>query len=168
MLLLATMLLLCSCGRKPIQSVIEKKSTDTLAVVKTTVTDNSKPINAQLVIPVPIIKSIKPECDSIAQAALDDAIRRMNVIQRSGDNKFQLLYDEHTRLLTMYADLAATKNVLQTTDTTKKHTDSEKARLEIPVPYVPKLYKYSAWFGWVCAALFLNYLINKARNSIRI
>lgn len=168
MLLLATMLLLCSCGRKPIQSVTEKITSDSLKVAQNTVIENSKPINAQLVIPVPVIKSIKPECDSIAQAALDDAIRRMNVIQRSGDNKFQLLYDEHTRLLTMYADLAATKNVQQTKDTVQKHSDSNKEKIEVTVPYIPTFYKYSAWFGWITAVLFVLWLSGTIQKKFQV
>ena len=56
------------------------------------------------------MKTAKPECDSITQAALENVLRSMHVKKESGDNGYELKYNQLLKRLELVIKMGATKN----------------------------------------------------------
>jgi hypothetical protein len=96
---------------------------DTTSHIK--ITDNSKAIIDSLLIAIGKIKTAKPECDSVAQAAVDNVLRSINSSKKSGDNGYQLKYNELLKRLELVVKIGATKNEA-TKDFIAKETFSDR------------------------------------------
>ncbi len=154
-------LFITSCGRKHIQTVTTIKEKDSISHELQSKSNTNKAIAEAIYIPVPIIKTIKPDCDSIAQAELERALERMNYEKVSGDNRFKLLYNKYNKLLTVQANIAETKSdTIIINDTKVKYVTKEVER-EIPVRYTPWYILYPAYFGFFCAFLIICWIIKK-------
>lgn len=176
-LILCVFAMLISCGKRPTQII----TTETIDHSKETIntnqnikieTDRNKAIIDSLIITIGRVKTSKPECDSICQENLDHVLEQLNHLKISGDNRFGILYNKHTKLLTAYAKLGETIN-----QKTEEKKDSirgfdqfkeKKSTKEIPVEFTPNYMKYSAYFGWACMLLIILWLSNKVRSWISV
>jgi uncharacterized cysteine cluster protein YcgN (CxxCxxCC family) len=157
---LAIGLLLFGCASKPIESthtierIIEHK-TDS---VKTTQVNAA--ILDSLVIKIAKVKTVKPECDSITQATLDQVLRQLNTYKKSGNNEYKMGYDEALRQVVLSIKQAETK--IENTATNKTDTDKgkEKEIVEIPVKYIPWWVEWLAYLG-AATLLFGAYRISR-------
>lgn len=110
-ILLASSLFLVSCKAKPLppEKHIEiLKEKDTTSHIKTI--DNSKAIIDSLRIYIGQIKTSKPECDSVTQAAIENLLRTLNTSKQSGDNSYEIKYNQLLKRLDLIVKIGATKN----------------------------------------------------------
>lgn len=101
------------------------------------------------------IKTSKPECDSITQAAIKELLNRLNTKKISGNNSFGAYYDTLKNEIVMYANIAATQDEkikeLEWKLSRKEQTTKENK----PVKYIPKEVKVLAFFGLLLLLYFL-------------
>lgn len=110
-ILLASSLFLVSCKAKPLppEKHIEiLKDKDSTSHIKTI--DNSKAIIDSLRIYIGQIKTSKPECDSVTQAAIENLLGTLNTSKQSGDNSYEIKYNQLLKRLDLIVKIGATKN----------------------------------------------------------
>lgn len=161
LLVALTGLMFIGCARKPVKTTefIEKK--DSVVKNETAKTETSKAISDIVYIPIPVIKTIKPECDSITQAALDDALAKLAYQKQSGNNRFELLYDKPNKLLTARANIGETSSTTIAKTDLQKSSDNKDKLTEVPVLFTPWYMKYPAYFGYFCLFLIICWIIRK-------
>jgi hypothetical protein len=85
--------------------------------------DHSKAIIDSLCIYIGQIKTTKPECDSVTQLAIENLLRTLNTSKKSGDNGYEIKYNELKKRLDLVIKIGATKN-----EVTKDFTLKDKFR----------------------------------------
>lgn len=101
------------------------------------------------------IKTSKPECDSITQAAIKELLNRLNTKKISGNNSFGAYYDTLKNEIVMYANIAATQNE-KIKELEWKLSRKEQITNETkPLKYIPKEVKVLAFFGLLLLLYFL-------------
>lgn len=153
-------LFLKSCASKPIEKthtverIVEYK-TDSVKV-----TAINKAILDSLIIQVSKVKTIKPECDSITQATLDQLLSQLNSRKKSGDNEVGIYYDEIKKMIVAWQKVAQTQNEKLVSNKTAKETSVEKQIVEVPIKYIPLWVKCLAFLGFA-SIVFLVWRIAK-------
>lgn len=145
--------LLASCGKKAIESThtIERITTHKRdSVVNREI---SKAISDSLFVAIGNIKTSKPECDSITNAKIQELLRQISSMKKSGNNELGFYYDEINKKLVAYGKVGQSidEKIKILNDLLDKTTDKEIK--EIPVEYIPKWVQYLAWLG--CAFIVL-------------
>lgn len=133
--------LLFSCKSR--QPILQNAIKDTLLIHDAVVVNHNKTINSALVDSINFfiskIKTQKPECDSITQAAIDNLLQNINQQRQSGDNGYSLKYDELNRKLQLLISIGATKN--QSTDSVKTKTvvktQTKTVEIAVDKPLLP-------------------------------
>ena len=148
------------CAAKPVQNThtvehIVQHKKDSVKV-----TTINKAILDSLIIQVAKVKTIKPECDSITQATLDQVLRQLNTRKKSGDNETGIYYNELKKLLVAWQKVGETSNEKITTNKATSDKSKEVEKVKIPVKYIPAWVKYLAYLG-VAFILFLAWRISK-------
>lgn len=147
--LFSFMICVTACvSKKPIENThtIERIVEIKADSVKTT--EISKAILDSLIIKVAKVKTSKPECDSITQAALDQVLSQLNTYKKSGDNEAGVRYDEKLKQLVLLLKIAQSKN--QNVATNKSAKEKEKEVLPpviIEKKFIPRWVKILAWIG---------------------
>ncbi|KGO84430.1 hypothetical protein Q763_01420 [Flavobacterium beibuense F44-8] len=113
---------------------------------------------------LPDVKTGSSDCDSICNSRIREMLNSINREIESGNNRYQLLYNEHNKTLEVLAQIAATKseNIEQHQQEFKQ--EKKEVVTEVPVYIIPIFYKYSAYFGWVSALFLINYLLTKLKS----
>jgi hypothetical protein len=174
-LILCVIAMFISCGKRPAVSTNTETidySKESIATNQTSkiVTDRNKAIIDSLIVVIGRVKTSKPECDSICQETLDHALQQLNHLKISGDNRFGVLYDKHTKLLKAYANIAETLN--QVSEVKKdsfrgvNKIITKRITQKIPVEYTPDYMRYSAYFGWACMLFVILWISKKVRSWI--
>lgn len=110
-ILLITSVFLISCkAKQPPKDTykevfIKKDSSSHIKIV-----DNNKAILDSLRWYIGTIKTAKPECDSVTQAAIENILRNINSQKISGENSYQLKYNQLLKRLDLVIKIGATKN----------------------------------------------------------
>lgn len=115
MVLLLFSFLLISCKAAQLTPDVNTDTNiekDTSSHVK--ITDNSKAIIDSLNVQIGLIKTAKPECDSITQAAISYIFRNLNTSKQSGDNGYQIKYNELLKRLELIIKVGSTKTEVTT------------------------------------------------------
>ncbi|QEE49601.1 hypothetical protein FUA48_08405 [Flavobacterium alkalisoli] len=145
----------------------EEESTvniDSLTQVISKLTEVNREIKDKASFYFPDVNTGNSDCDSLCNARVREILKSINREIESGNNRYQLLYNEHKKTLEVLADIAATQNVQSTEQTDHLKKESSEIIKEVPVRVIPAFYKYSACFGWVCAFFLINYLISKIKT----
>lgn len=111
MILLVSSLFLISCKAKPLPPDLHTeilKEKDSSSHIKTI--DHSKAIIDSLRIYIGQIKTTKPECDSVTQAAIENLLRNIETSKQSGDNSYEIKYNQLLKRLDLIVKVGATKN----------------------------------------------------------
>lgn len=111
MILFVASLFLISCKSKQQQPDLNKEvfiQKDSVSHIK--IIDNNKAIIDSLRWYIGTIKTAKPECDSVTQAAIENILRNINSQKISGDNSYQLKYNQLLKRLDLVIKIGATKN----------------------------------------------------------
>jgi hypothetical protein len=132
-------------------------------------TEVNKAISDSLIVKIPIVKTAKPECDSITQNELNRVLGLLNSYKKSGQNEASVKYDPIKSEITVWQKIPETKNQISNTNKSQNKILKEKIYIKIPV-YVPKPVKYTpfwvkilAWIGgltlgyigWRIARIFI-------------
>lgn len=159
-----------SCASKaPIENThtVEKITEKKADSVK--VTEVSKAISDSLIIKIPIVKTAKPECDSITENELNRVLGLLNSYKKSGQNEASVKYDPIKAEIIVWQKIPETKNQITNTNKSQNGSLKEIAYIKIPV-YVPKPVKYIplwvkilawiggltvAYIGWRIARIFI-------------
>lgn len=104
-ILAATSFLFVGCKAKPVETkhTIEKTietKIDSVSTIKI-----SKAIQDSLLIKINEIRTAKPECDSITNAEIKNALQRLNNVKKSGNNEFGVFYDQIKNEVVIYANI---------------------------------------------------------------
>jgi hypothetical protein len=111
MILLISSMFLISCKSKqlpPDTHTEISKQKDSISHIQ--ITDNSKAIIDSLSIVIGKIKTDKPECDSVTQAAIENLLQSLNTSKQSGDNSYKIKYNDLLKRLDLVIKIGATKN----------------------------------------------------------
>lgn len=163
-LIFISAILLCfilnGCKSKPIESThaierIIEHHTDSVKVKQV-----NKAILDSLIIQIGKVKTAKPECDSIAQATLEQVLKQLNSRKKSGDNEAGIYYDEIKKMLVAYQKIGETSSDYTKILAVIKELEKDKEVTKIPVKYIPWWVKYLAYLG-VAFIVFLAWRLSK-------
>ena len=164
-----------SCGKKPTTTEIkESKTTNDTEAKYVFKSQNFKSLEVKDAFTFSFPKIYTgatrvQDCDSLCNQKIKEAISKVNTSKTSGDNSYKFYYDKFNDQLVLNVQLGAT--VTQLTDSVKiKNQRIEKLENNVkivPKPYVPKLIKYLAGFGALCAASLATFLIFKITLFVR-
>lgn len=121
--LLAVSIFLISCN-----SVKKSVASDTTIITSTTNKDSIKTliinqaINDKLITPVLQSNTGKRVFDSLVNAKVDEILSKLNTSKSSGDNSYQLFYNQIKKQLEFYSKIAQTKNENLSTNNNKIKT----------------------------------------------
>lgn len=148
--------LVFSCGKKPIHTHTKETYVDSVSIKK--IIDRNARITDSLFHKLGEVRTVKPECDSITKAYLENFLKTLNTKKKSGGNEYGFYYDEMQKMLVMYANLAETVNEQNESKTAKVETSSKTETIQ--VRYVPKWVAGLAFLG-VFAIFFIVYRISR-------
>lgn len=116
------------------------------------VTEVNKAISDSLIVNIPVVKTAKPECDSITQNELNRVLGLLNSYKKSGQNETRIYYNPLKGQIIAWQKIPATKT--ETTNTNKSIKDNKKdiKFIKIPVKYIPFWVKCLAWIGGLTLA----------------
>ncbi|WP_281238162.1 hypothetical protein [Flavobacterium praedii] len=155
-----TIMLLVGCKATPptnthtIERIIEHKTDSTK------VTQVNKAILDSLVIKIAKVKTVKPECDSITQATLDQVLSQLNSYKKSGNNEYRIGYDAALKQIVILLKQAETKDESTTTNKVEKEKEKDKEIKPVLIKYIPWWVKYLAYLGGA-TLLYLAYRISR-------
>lgn len=149
---------------KPIIQTEKKSTIDSLLREIKNLTQINREINDKTSIYIPDLNTGNSECDSICNTRMREMLVTVNRVIESGNNKYQLLYNEHSKTIDLLAKIAATQD--SQTDTKEKQYQGESKEVVKPVivKVIPKFWKYSAYLGWAAALLLIVTITNKVRS----
>jgi exopolysaccharide biosynthesis protein len=157
---LAITILLFGCASKPIAS------THTIERIIEHKTDSvrSTQVNAaildSLITKIAKVKTAKPECDSITQAALDQVLKQLNSRKKSGNNEAGIYYDELKSQIIAWQKIAETYSEKLATNKEKIYIKGDKQIVNVPVKYIPWWVEYLAYLG-AATLLYVAYRISR-------
>ncbi len=126
--------LYCSC-KSP--KVITKSETvtahDTVRIHTNSESQVNRQVSDSLNFYIAKIKTVKPECDSVTQSAIDKLLESFNVSKTSGENSYKFEYDQALRQLRLVIKMAETKNSLKDSVASKTLVLKTNTKTEIPV-----------------------------------
>ena len=141
-------LLVASCAKRPLESKLSEKHFDFKSAHVFESIERNLPVSDHLQLYFPMSSTGKPDCDSICDRHLQNQLMRLNMEKRSGDNKYEILYDRYQRVLKINVHLAETVNRKKESDTAhynfKETIEIQKIPVIVPVP---KWIKVLAWIG---------------------
>ncbi len=149
------------CAAKPKENIhtIERTNDHKIDSVKST--EINKAILDTLIIKVAKVKTAKPECDSIAQATIDQLLKQLNTSKKSGYNEAKVYYDSILKQIVVAIKVGQTENKSTAIKETEKTTDKDKNILPpIRVQYIPFWAKCLCWCGGLSLA-FVVYRISR-------
>lgn len=151
-------------GCKTSQPVVVNSSENTNKEIEKVIITNEIVKNQEIIdslkIQISKIKTIRPECDSIANAEILKLLKLINHKKQSGNNNFGVYFDELKKELVAYAKISETKDKKIKELSNKLVVNSLKKQKEIPIKYIPSFYKWLSLFGGV-AFLYGAYRVLK-------
>jgi hypothetical protein len=149
LLALFALSILCnSCATKPIENThtIERIIEQHADSVKST--QVNKAILDSLMIQIAKVKTVKPECDSITQATVDQLLKQLNSRKKSGDNEAGIHYNDLKKELVIWQKIAQTQSENVATNKEKTDTKVDKQFVKVPIKYTPLWIKILAFIGF--------------------
>lgn len=129
----------------------------------------SKEINDSIVKSIPEIKTGSKDCDSICNIRVNEMLKQFEFYKRSGDNSYQILFDENKRLLIINANMKAQLSQKKDSISNKSNfkDNSKEKIIEVPVNILTKEQKINVWTGrsfWVLFLIWIAYRIFRMFN----
>lgn len=148
------------CAPKPLQNTKEVTQISVIKKDSSKITTMNKAILDSLFIEVKKVKTAKPECDSIAQANLDQILKQLNSRKKSGDNEAGIYYDELKKMIVAWQKVGQTQSEQVKTNSRERNNINEKEKIEIPVKYIPAWIRYLSYLG-IAFIVFLVWRFSK-------
>ena len=172
LILLVGSIFLVSCkAKQPLQNTtVETNDKETVSDTKETIVINQEILDKML-FNISQINSTNPDCDSLINHYRIELARSFNAQKQSGDNSYELKYNEALKRLEFIAKIGQTENktILKNTDT--KTTYTLQKAIEVPVHFMEWWEKMFMRVGITCMALlalFIGYLLIKLNTKVKI
>lgn len=171
LIILAWSTFLVSCkAKQPLQNTtVETNDKETVSDTKETILINQEILDRML-FNIAQINSTNPDCDSLINFYRHELAKNLNAFKQSGDNSYELKYNEALKRLEFIAKIGATQNktIFKNTDT--KTTYTLQKTIEVPVEKEMKWYeKMFMRIGQICtfsAFIFLTAIIIRSKFRI--
>ncbi|MBF03235.1 MAG: hypothetical protein CMP76_08060 [Flavobacterium sp.] len=154
-LFVALSVVVSSCKAKPVKEIHTIEKTIEKQKDSTSITEISNAIIDSLKVKIAEIRTVKPECDSITNAKIQELLSQIEVSKTSGENEIGFYYDQIKNMLVAYAKTGQSTNKEINTNNVNKETEKDNSIKEIPVQFIPKWVKILAGFG----VLFIIFLV---------
>jgi hypothetical protein len=167
-LLVASFALINCTVKKPLQtSTVETNDKSTVSDSKETVTINREILD-QMFFNISKIKSSNPDCDSLINYYREELARSIASSKDSGDNGYEIKYNEALQQLQILMKLGQTQNKdkSNTIHTENNHTYYKEIEVPVNVHFMHWWEKMFMRIGQICsglAGLFLVYFIIKSK-----
>lgn len=148
------------CAAKPLQQTHTIERIIELSNDSVKTTNINAAILDSLIIQVAKVKTVKPECDSITQATLDQVLKQLNASKKSGGNEAKVYYDDLLKQIIVILKQRETKTEKTDIRKTDKDSSKEKEIIKVPVKYIPWWVKWLAYWGFSCL-LYLAWRISR-------
>ena len=128
-------LLLFSCKTaQPLQSTTDKESTDKEKIsLNHSVNTNQAIIDSLKLYIGNHYKTGKPECDSVTQLAIENLLRSLNVSKQSGENSYELRFNEIRKQLELVMKIGQTRSESKDSIATRTITNNITKTVQVPV-----------------------------------
>lgn len=161
---LIMMLALKGCAAKPIESThtierIIENHKDSLRDIRV-----NQAILDTTTIQLAKVKTAKPECDSIAQATLNQVLKQLNNRKKSGDNEAGIRFDELKNEIIYWQKIAETVNQKLATNQQKRYIKGDKEIVKVPVKYIPWWVEILSYAGAIFILGIVVFFIYKIRT----
>lgn len=160
LLAIALSYLVWGCASKPIENTKTKEIVSYTRKDSVKITVINGAINDTLKLNIATVKTVKPECDSVAQLELERTLKLLNSYKSSGENKQGVYYDALKKQLVMWQKLAQTKNENTATSYKYIYIKADKEIKKIPVKYIPWWVKSLAFIG-LLTLIYITYRISR-------
>lgn len=135
------------------------------SLVKITNTPDS---NESLFVSVPAVKTVKPECDSVCQAKIDEILKGISSKKINGKNNSGFYYDSYNKMLVAYSNLkGSTDSIIKNKKGKDEYFEIKKTNT-ITVNVLTKEQKFNLWTGRIFWIGFLAWGIIKLRNKFMV
>ncbi|AWG25984.1 hypothetical protein [Flavobacterium kingsejongi] len=105
--------------------------------------------------------------DSAVNSAVSKILSNLNSSKSSGDNSYQLMYDDVLKELRALIKVGPTDNQTTINNATVHTKEIIKDTREIPVKYMPKWVVMLSCFGGCCAIAALGFLVYRISRIMR-
>ena len=143
-ILLISLSLIVSCkAKQPIKEVTIQNTDRFDSVFEYKTVDRNLAIIDSLTMALGKVKTIKPECDTVCQIALDNILGQLNIKKQSGVNSYSIKYDKDSNTIYIAAKVGETKTSISFKDRYIRIIKTLYVSKEIPVER--KLPKWQLW-----------------------
>lgn len=154
-----------SCKAKQPLKETEKEVKETEKETKETdKTVVNKEILDKILFQIGLVKTSNPDCDSLVNFYREELARNLTAFKQSGDNSYELKYNEALKRLEFIAKIGKTENKEVIKHTIDKTTYTLQKTKEVPVHFMEWWEKLFMRVGMTCTALialFVAFLIIK-------
>jgi hypothetical protein len=170
LIILAWSTFLVSCkAKQPLQNTtVETNDKETVTDTKETILINQAILDKML-FNIAQINSTNPDCDSLINHYRHELARSIAASKQSGDNSYELKYNEALKRLEFIAKIGATQNKTLLKNTNTKTTYTLQKTVEVPLHFMKWWEKMFMRIGQICSGLALIFLAAFfIRSKIRI
>lgn len=163
LLLFCTSSLVSCKAKQPLQNTtVETKDKETVTDTKETLTINREILDKML-FNISQINSSNPDCDSLINYYRIELAKSLTAFKQSGDNSYELKYNEALKRLEFLAKIGQTENKVVLINTNTKTTYTLQKTVEVPVHFMQWWEKLFMRVGQVLSVVLLAYLIVKLK-----
>jgi hypothetical protein len=109
------LVLMASCkSKQPLKEITETKETNFESIFLSKKLERNLAIIDSLKIKIGAVKTEKKECDSVCQIAIDRLLSQLNTSKKSGNNSYDMSYNEKDKSLNFNSKIGETKNSSKT------------------------------------------------------
>ena len=168
-LLFCTFSLVSCKAKQPLQkTTIENTDKNTVSDTKETLTINQEILD-RIILQIPQIYSSKKECDSLINYYRLELAKSIESSKSSGDNTYNIKYNEQLKQLEILMKIAATQNKEKAKEI---HTIEVKTKIEtVEVPIKMPLTWWENFFykaGQILSVIVVTYLVFKLNTKFKI
>ena len=161
-LLAGTLVSLTGCGSKKIINQTEIKENSSLFKSDSIkILERNKAIIDSLKLKIAQSATGDKKFDEAVNKAVGEILSKLNTSKSSGDNSYQLVYDEVLNELRAVMKIGPTENSTVINNATVHTKEVIKDTKEVPVKFIPQFVLVASIFGGCCAFALLAWLIYK-------
>ncbi|AMD85434.1 hypothetical protein SAMN05444369_11026 [Capnocytophaga haemolytica] len=164
MLFLILLISLSACGLFKHKPTTESSQLKSVSSVDTVYIERTARTVDTVKITVPVVHTLRPDCDSLCQKELELTLQQLAFTRRSGNNAAGFYYDAYKKQLVAYAALDSTLNVYKA----KHHKEISTVTTTVTIKerYTPRLTKIFAWIGALALIIAILYIVFKIKVKL--
>lgn len=160
-LLFCTFSLVSCKAKQPLQNTtVENTDKETVTETKETLTINREILDKML-FNIAQINSSNPDCDSLINYYRIELAKSLTAFKQSGDNSYELKYNEALKRLELIAKIGRTENKEKLTTINTNTTYTLQKTVEVPVHFMQWWEKLFMRVGQILSVVLVAYLLIK-------